>query len=104
MDPLQSKAYGIFVGEFERHMREMRTVFEKNEAFDQNMLRRAVGAFHTVKGGAGFFGLQQVADLAAETEKILRDPAFDVARQRAVVLENISNLEKLHTEISAKKG
>lgn len=66
-----SKAYGLFFSEVQKYLNQAADAFETPSTIDAEMLPRLSAAFHTVKGGAGFFGLHSLAEQAGELEDLL---------------------------------
>lgn len=96
---LTSNAYKIFLSEFERHLAKSREVFADISLIEPDDIYRCAGAFHTIKGGAGFFGLKQIADIAGQLEKILCNPELNLENDFEFVQELIFNLQKLGVEL-----
>ena len=63
-----SKAYKIFLEELLKHLANAQAIFASDSEIDSEKIRIVGSAFHTIKGGAGFFGLSEVANLAGEIE------------------------------------
>ena len=66
------KAFVIFVEEFQGHLdvfNQASGAEDKLAEASEEISRR----FHTIKGGAGFLQLSQVAEISAEGEKLFRD-------------------------------
>lgn len=69
--PLSSNAYRIFVAELPQQLKRAEEVLEANIGVNPQQAKSLAAAFHTIKGGAGFFGLEQVYRLAGDLEKLL---------------------------------
>ncbi|MBX7143623.1 MAG: Hpt domain-containing protein [Oligoflexia bacterium] len=82
-------AYKIFAVELARHLDGARQTFFSNRAFTADDYIRVGAAFHTIKGGAGFFGLSDLAQVAAKLETMLMGAKetliLDVEEVRALV-------------------
>jgi HPt (histidine-containing phosphotransfer) domain-containing protein len=72
---ITSTAYRIFVEELAKHLAKADQVLVSDGA-PANDLRDASNCFHTIKGGAGFFGLSEIAKVAGELEKLLLTADF----------------------------
>lgn len=64
-------AYKIFAVELARHLDRARATFSEERELTADDFLRVGAAFHTIKGGAGFFGLSDLAQTAARLEVIL---------------------------------
>ncbi|MBX7138217.1 MAG: Hpt domain-containing protein [Oligoflexia bacterium] len=85
---ISSKAYQIFVTELGRHLATADSVFALPEPEPTAELRKLAGVFHTIKGGAGFFGLDRIAELSGLLEKRLADVAdTDLRELRELFLQ-----------------
>jgi len=65
-----SKAYQIFLSELARYVADSRYSIDCENPPEVAQLREIATGFHTVKGGAGFFGLSKIAESAAAIETI----------------------------------
>ena len=70
---ISPKAYRIFYTELHKHIAEFEQMRGASEQMPIEMLRTAAMRFHTIKGGSGFFGLDQIAGVSSQLEKILKD-------------------------------
>ncbi len=93
-------AYKIFVEEVRRHLSETRIAFYDGELPSPD-LKATTGRFHQIRGGAGFFGLDEIENTAREIEKILKSlsdsEGEEVTTLRALYLkleEHVSNISK----------
>jgi len=68
--PLGTKAYGLFFEELPKQIASGERVLSA-EAPASEDLKQMAGCFHTIKGGAGFFGLKTVYELASRLEELL---------------------------------
>ena len=64
-------AYKIFVDEVHRHLTETRIAFSEVE-LPRPDLKATTVRFHQIRGGAGFFGLDDIEKTACEIEMILK--------------------------------
>jgi chemotaxis protein histidine kinase CheA len=79
------KAYSLFLNEIGKDLSQF-DEFLKNDAFNsKEEVVRFTASFHRLKGGAGFFGLMRVAEIAGKIEALLRDPAFHPESERTKV-------------------
>ena len=65
------KAYRLFVEELATHLTAAAASFSDDHICSATELRQLSSRFHTIKGGAGFFGLTDVQDLAGKLEDTL---------------------------------
>lgn len=65
------KAYRLFVEELAIHLTAAATSFSNDHVCCSTELKQLSSRFHTIKGGAGFFGLTDVQDLAGKLEDTL---------------------------------
>ena len=72
--PLSSKAYLVFLDEVARYRERICTVLSALELDSSDLRRELSAVFHTIKGGAGFFGLDDLADTSAQLETMLAGP------------------------------
>ncbi len=68
--PLTSKAYQVFLEEIGRYRKRVLTVLAVPDLGSKDLRIELTALFHTVKGGAGFFGLDDLADTSAELERM----------------------------------
>ena len=62
----------LFIKELDSHLTYFRDLLAKGPAFDETQLKALAHRCHVVKGGAGFFQLALIRDLAGEGEKKFR--------------------------------
>lgn len=73
-DLLSGNAYRVFVNEVDKHLKQVAASLAGGAEPSAEDTRAMSGSFHTIKGAAGFFGLQELGSLAGELEeKLLRD-------------------------------
>lgn len=65
------KAYRIFYDELHKHLKSVQFIVVDEELPPLDEHGRFSAVFHTIKGGAGFFGLKNIAQIAGDLEKIL---------------------------------
>lgn len=95
------RAYQIFVSEFHRHIEAAREVLDGDESVDGAARLRLGGYFHTIRGGAGFFCLRDIAERAGQLEKLFIDPVFSLENEIDFVRDLIIELEHLGTMLPA---
>lgn len=95
---ISGNAYRLFVDELSRHVENARKTFFMDQPPAQDDLIRARTDFHTIRGGAGFFGLDEIAKCAAEIEKACKEPLGQLAVQIDAVRDMILEIERLVSE------
>lgn len=86
-DPLSSEVYRIYRLELEQHLERLQRMAEEDALLSDGVLEVRT-RFHTIKGGAGFFGFSQLVEIAGQMEK--------KAAQNQLALEDLKQgLEKL---------
>ena len=94
MDPFQTKAYPIFVSEVRKHLAKLSEVFASVEVPPEEVLKESRIAAHRIKGGAGFFGLEDLGKSAANLEQLLLVPK--ISREHlSLVKQQLGNLSAL---------
>jgi len=76
--PTSGKAYEIFFAEFGRHLGAARTILKNPANLSSDDRFRLSASFHTIKGGAGFFGLSDIARISSILEKLFKNPDLKV--------------------------
>lgn len=74
MHMLSPTAYRLFVEELAKHLADATNTFGRAEEATKDDLVRLSARFHTIKGGAGFFGFDRIAKLAATLEERFNAP------------------------------
>ena len=99
MNPLLSgKAYRILVDELAKHLSAAKGLFsDQLQCMVPEKIREAGINFHTIKGGAGFFGFSDVAGKAGEIESLL-------IKSSAPLPERIERVRVLLVEFEALVG
>ena len=87
MDSIETKAYSIFVSEVKRHIEGLEGLFSRTGANTEAELKEARISAHRLKGGAGFFGLTALGEVAATLE-------VAIEKYSPSELEKIQNLIK----------
>lgn len=97
---LHGKAYQLFIEEFSKHLEKYNQFFRTGHKLTKQEISDAQIAFHTIKGGAGFFGLKLIASRAAAIEDLLSNPDFSFDTNKSTVLDMIEALRGASNEIS----
>ena len=88
---LAGKAYRLFNQEVLRHLSEVQELHA--ESRDASVLNEIAERMHKVKGGAGFFGLNEMARIAGYLEHSLKDPNLSAEQKRAELDAELSSLK-----------
>ena len=67
---IDSKAYRLFRSECMQHVQEIERILESETGLSKVQCDSGRIRCHTMKGGAGFFGLEELAKCAAMLEKL----------------------------------
>ena len=67
-DPLSSEVYRIYRLELEQHIERLQ-LMAKEDFLVPDYVLEARTRFHTIRGGAGFFGFSQLVEIAGQMEK-----------------------------------
>jgi chemotaxis protein histidine kinase CheA len=86
---LAGTAYKIFFDELQKHINATRAVFD-GESWNDDLLREAMGRFHTIRGGAGFFKLSKLSELAGKLEVALQSGSVAELIPRAAELRELN--------------
>lgn len=79
------KAYQLYLVQMKAKLEHAEEVFFAGEELSSTVIADAKIDFHTLKGGAGFFGLQEIADAAGKIEDLLTSPALSPATAKEEV-------------------
>ena len=96
-DPLASGAYALFVTELERQLVRVRALLAEETPQSGDPIRELGSIFHTIKGGAGFFGLGELMGVAARLEASFLNGA---AKRDGEVKELVERLAELSGDLS----
>lgn len=66
-------AYRIFIDEITEHLTATEFVLNDFDRTDQLKLKDAKSRFHKIRGGAGFFGLSEIENVATDLETSMND-------------------------------
>lgn len=95
MDLFASRAYGLFVSELAGQISKARSSLLGAEFPKKSELPGIALMFHTLKGGAGFFGFDDIAELASDLEAIVSAENFLASWDRAVIGAKIDKIAEL---------
>lgn len=88
MTQYSARAYEVFLAELGRHLETVRSLEEqKDQNLDQQTYERLRVLFHTVRGGAGFFGYRDLAECANELEQCCASKVEEVHQVLTPLLE-----------------
>ena len=90
-------AYDIFVKELSQHLTEMKQI--SLERLSDSECRASISRrFHTIKGGAGFLSLNEIADCSDDAEKSFKsDLALEDYEKK--LFQALSILEQEHLKL-----
>lgn len=91
-DPLASRAYVLFRTELAQQVRQVEELMSRDGAIRAEDVVAIGRTFHTIRGGAGFFGLDELARTAGELEKLFLDRLERDAVEVARLLESLRSL------------
>lgn len=101
---LKSAAFKLFLEEIAKHMSAATERIKTGAALNADECKRLGAAFHTIRGSAGFFNLQDLSRLAEQLEaKLLADDLkvpFDVGN----IVSLVQQLQSLTDKILAAGG
>jgi chemotaxis protein histidine kinase CheA len=90
-----SKVYELFKVELARHLAEAHSqLLEKNQVPSSECVTQLGRSFHTIKGGAGFLGFEEVASRAGQLDQLLRKSGQSIE-------ENLEQVRSLLGELEA---
>lgn len=89
---LNTRAYAIFVEELSKQIGFVNEKFSK-QPLSETDSRELKAIFHTIKGGSGFFGLDQIYQNASKLETLL-----------AGTLEEMDKVKKLMKKLEKNAG
>jgi len=83
---ISPQAYRTFLEECSKHITRFdELLLHASPQPENGELQVASRHFHTIKGGAGFFGLSDVANFAGALESMLEQTDFEIQSARAEV-------------------
>ena len=74
MHIISPAAYKLFVEELTKHLADAHATFGRAAHTSSDDFIRLSARFHTIKGGAGFFGLTRIAEIASALEQHFNQP------------------------------
>lgn len=98
-DPILKNAYKVYFSEAKQHLNELKGIFVDENKPLPEVLRVASTRFHTLKGGAGFFGLTEISKVSGFLEKKIIEPDFNFLDSKNEVVEKFLTLKKLIEEM-----
>lgn len=100
-DPLASRAYVLFRTELAEQLRQVEELMSRDGVIRAEDAVAIGRTFHTIRGGAGFFGLIELARTAGELEKLFLDR---LERDAAEVARLLKSLRSLSTALPEPTG
>lgn len=88
MDSILTRAYSVYLNESVQHLQEIQTLLFSHKPSKEELTRAAV-RFHTIRGGAGFFGLNSIRQLAKVLEELTKHEQLDDMSRLQLVLEQL---------------
>ena len=67
---ITSAAYKLFIEELERHLCDAKSIMETSATLNDDQRKKLGAAFHTIRGGAGFFKLSEISLVAQDLEEL----------------------------------
>ena len=92
---IKANAYRVFFAELEKYVADASGAVEPGKAPGKEDLRRVGTAFHTIRGGAGFFGLDELADAAGSIEELLLQDTKRACAELEKVRQLVSQFSSL---------
>ena len=90
----------MLLSEIDRHLAAAKELFLGcGLPPDTEQVRKTGINFHTIKGGAGFFGFQALAGSAAEIERLLIKTEGPIAQRMKTIATKLLEFEKLVGEL-----
>lgn len=86
---LAGAAYRIFFDELKKHVDATRAVFDSELVEDA--LKEAMGRYHTIRGGAGFFKFTVISELAGKLECALQEATAEKITPRLEELKGLNS-------------
>ena len=103
MSQLDDETFRMFLDESKEHLatieEDMLTMEDQGDAVDEELVNKVFRAAHTIKGGAGFFAMNNVKDLAHSMENLLglirSGDVFSTSSVISVLLDGADLLKKM---------
>lgn len=100
----QLRAFTVFLEETREHINWTRAFLSNGGIASPSSVKEAERRFHTIKGGAGFFGLTDVEKLAASLEKFFSTvSASSNNGLEGAVIESLNQLEKRIVDLASQQ-
>lgn len=100
MQQISAKVYGLFREELQRHLESAHQELLTDTTTPTVARARELGAcFHTIRGGAGFLGFEEVANRAERLEFFLRKSTDSLVKNMDDVRSLVRELEDLVTKL-----
>ena len=91
---LSSKVYELFKVELARHLAEAHSqLLETDKVPTSECVTQLGRSFHTIKGGAGFLGFEEVAARAGQLDHLLRKSGQEIVTNLEQVRSLLGELE-----------
>lgn len=94
-DEILRKALAIYIDEFRRHIDVAERIFHSEASPKQEDLEAAAIMFHTIKGGAGFFGLKDIQDKARQIEDLIAEQRTNLLQKQDVIRRELEALQRI---------
>lgn len=102
-DLISSQAYRLFLAELADHLSQAGLFCADSQALNQANLADLSRRFHTVKGGAGFFGFKEIAVASAGLEALFQKPLTAVIESHAHIQAQLKFLQQAMAELPQPK-
>jgi len=101
---ISGNAYKIFVCELFQHLNRAQKVFQGPDALPSVEDAKTVGRnFHTIRGGAGFFGLEEMTSAAREIETMLLKAEGSMTEKIDTIRRLLKKIEALAKDLPPPK-
>lgn len=101
---ISGKAYRIFLTEFEKHIEHFDRFLAGEIQRSTESLAQASARFHTIKGGSGFFGFDEIAKAAGKLEVLLQRPSSALEKSWEEVEVTYSELKHAAKQLPVPTG
>jgi HPt (histidine-containing phosphotransfer) domain-containing protein len=102
MDPKNTKAYGIFVEQLLDVIESSKIRLKQNEDLSEDDYKQLKSDFHKIKGGAGFFNLDYIAEIAAQLEQYFSTYNSELTNIIGEIQVKLRELETLALNLSSQ--
>lgn len=93
MNVVSAQVYQLFLTELQRHLERAHAELMDGPAPSPEEARELGRTFHTIRGGAGFLGIDTVASPAAVLDDLLRKSSERIEHNLGKVREVLTELE-----------